>query len=95
MNEIFVLLLVTKSLNLSSAAFGKRSWKMWFCVVQDLVLYLHKDEQGARRGPHPQLGQNAIRLHHALATRANDYSKKEHVFRLQTADQAEYLLQTR
>lgn len=84
------------SLHLSTAAFGKRSWKMWFCVIQDLVLYLHKDEQGARRGPqHAQLGHNAIRLHHALATRAHDYSKKEHVFRLQTADQAEYLLQTR
>ncbi|KAG0710782.1 PH and SEC7 domain-containing protein 3 [Chionoecetes opilio] len=76
-------------------AFGKRSWKMWFCVIQDLVLYLHKDEQGARRGPqHAQLGHNAVRLHHSLATRAHDYSKKEHVFRLQTADQAEYLLQT-
>ncbi|XP_068228220.1 PH and SEC7 domain-containing protein-like isoform X4 [Palaemon carinicauda] len=81
--------------NGKKTAFGKRSWKMWFCVIQDLVLYLHKDEQGARRGPqHAQLGHNAIRLHHALATRAHDYSKKEHVFRLQTADQAEYLLQT-
>ncbi|XP_071514522.1 LOW QUALITY PROTEIN: uncharacterized protein Efa6 [Panulirus ornatus] len=81
--------------NGKKTAFGKRSWKMWFCVIQDLVLYLHKDEQGARRGPqHAQLGHNAIRLHHALATRAYDYSKKEHVFRLQTADQAEYLLQT-
>ncbi|XP_076054263.1 uncharacterized protein LOC143032905 isoform X2 [Oratosquilla oratoria] len=75
-------------------AFGKRSWKMFYCVVQDLVLYLHKDEQGARRGPQYQLGHNAIRLHHALATRATDYNKKEHVFRLETADQAEYLLQT-
>ncbi|CAL4060284.1 unnamed protein product, partial [Meganyctiphanes norvegica] len=80
--------------NGKKTAFGKRSWKMWFCVIQDLVLYLHKDEQGARKGPHPQLGINAIRLHHALATRAQDYAKKEHVFRLQTADQAEYLLQT-
>ncbi|XP_050699614.1 PH and SEC7 domain-containing protein-like isoform X3 [Eriocheir sinensis] len=81
--------------NGKKTAFGKRSWKMWFCVIQDLVLYLHKDEQGARRGPqHAQLGHNALRLHHSLATRAHDYSKKEHVFRLQTADQAEYLLQT-
>lgn len=37
---------------------------------------------------------NAIRLHHALATKAADYTKKQHVFRLQTADQAEYLFQT-
>lgn len=37
---------------------------------------------------------NAIRIHHALATKANDYTKKQHVFRLQTADQSEYLFQT-
>lgn len=37
---------------------------------------------------------NAIFIHHALATKATDYQKKQHVFRLQTADQAEYLFQT-
>lgn len=37
---------------------------------------------------------NAIRIHHALATKATDYTKKQHVFRLQTADQSEYLFQT-
>lgn len=37
---------------------------------------------------------NAIRIHHAYAAKANDYKKKQHVFRLQTADQAEYLFQT-
>lgn len=28
------------------APFGKRSWKMFFCTLRDLVLYLHKDEHG-------------------------------------------------
>jgi PH and SEC7 domain-containing protein len=37
---------------------------------------------------------NAIRIHHALATKATDYTKKQHVFRLQTCDQSEYLFQT-
>ena len=37
---------------------------------------------------------NAIRIYHALATKATDYTKKQHVFRLQTADQSEYLFQT-
>lgn len=37
---------------------------------------------------------NAIRIHHALATKAVDYTKKQHVFRLHTADQSEYLFQT-
>lgn len=37
---------------------------------------------------------NAIFIHHALAAKATDYQKKQHVFRLQTSDQAEYLFQT-
>jgi len=36
----------------------------------------------------------AIRIHHGLAVRASDYVKKQFVFRLHTADQAEYLFQT-
>ncbi|XP_060825534.1 PH and SEC7 domain-containing protein isoform X10 [Bombus pascuorum] len=70
--------------------FGKRGWKMYYCTLRELVLYLHKDEHGFRNDSL----HNAIRIHHALATKASDYTKKEHVFRLQTADQAEYLFQT-
>ncbi|XP_020814097.1 uncharacterized protein LOC110188657 isoform X2 [Drosophila serrata] len=74
--------------------FGKRSWKMFYCTLRDLVLYLHKDEHGFRKSQMSDNLHNAIRIHHALATKANDYTKKQHVFRLQTADQAEYLFQT-
>ncbi|XP_074094619.1 exchange factor for Arf 6 isoform X3 [Cotesia typhae] len=70
--------------------FGKRGWKMYYCTLRELVLYLHKDEHGLRNDSL----HNAIRIHHALATKASDYTKKQHVFRLQTADQAEYLFQT-
>ncbi|XP_076241756.1 exchange factor for Arf 6 isoform X2 [Calliopsis andreniformis] len=70
--------------------FGKRGWKMYYCTVRELVLYLHKDEHGFRNDSL----HNAIRIHHALATWASDYTKKQHVFRLRTADQAEYLFQT-
>lgn len=70
--------------------FGKRGWKMYYCTLRELVLYLHKDEHGFRNDSL----HNAIRIHHALATKASDYTKKEHVFGLQTADQAEYLFQT-
>ncbi|XP_050297414.1 PH and SEC7 domain-containing protein isoform X2 [Anthonomus grandis grandis] len=77
------------------APFHKRSWKMFYCTLRDMVLYLHKDENGFRKN---QMGgdnlHNAIRIHHALATKAQDYTKKQYVFRLQTADQAEYLFQT-
>lgn len=64
---------------------------MYYCTLRELVLYLHKDEHGFRNDSL----HNAIRIHHALATKASDYTKKQHVFRLQTADQAEYLFQTR
>lgn len=68
---------------------------MFYCTLRDLVLYLHKDENGFRKGQMGDNFHNAIRIHHALATPATDYTKKQHVFRLQTADQAEYLFQTR
>ncbi|XP_053677946.1 PH and SEC7 domain-containing protein [Anopheles nili] len=76
------------------APFGRRSWKMFFCTLRDLVLYLHKDEHGFRKNQMSDNVHNAIRIHHALATRATDYTKKQHVFRLQTADQSEFLFQT-
>ncbi|OAD61639.1 PH and SEC7 domain-containing protein 3 [Eufriesea mexicana] len=79
-----------KVFHLLLAPFGKRGWKMYYCTLRELVLYLHKDEHGFRNDSL----HNAIRIHHALATIASDYTKKEHVFRLQTADQAEYLFQT-
>lgn len=74
---------------------GKRSWKMFYATLRDLVLYLHHDEQGFRKNQLYQSLNNSIRIHHALATNASDYTKKEYVFRLQTADQSEYLFQTR
>ncbi|XP_048514611.1 PH and SEC7 domain-containing protein isoform X2 [Athalia rosae] len=70
--------------------FGKRGWKMYYCRLRELVLYLNKDEHGC----HSYSLYNAIGIHHALATKAADYTKKQHVFRLQTADRAEYLFQT-
>lgn len=68
---------------------------MFYCTLRDLILYLHKDENGFRKNQMSDSLHNAIRIHHALATKAADYTKKQYVFRLQTADQAEYLFQTR
>ncbi|RWS01089.1 PH and SEC7 domain-containing protein 2-like protein, partial [Dinothrombium tinctorium] len=74
--------------------FGKRGWKMFYATLRDLVLYLHKDEHGFRKNQLYESLHNSIRIHHALASRATDYTKKQFVFRLQTADGAEYLFQT-
>jgi len=74
---------------------GKRGWKMFYVTLRDLVLYLHQDEQGFKKNQLYQSLNNSIRIHHALASSASDYNKKQCVFRLQTADQSEFLFQTR
>ncbi|KAK3089024.1 hypothetical protein FSP39_000202 [Pinctada imbricata] len=73
---------------------GKRGWKMFYATLCDMMLYLYKDQHSMKKGHLAESGQNAIRIHHCLATKASDYKKKQHVFRLQTADWAEYLFQT-
>ncbi|XP_023230017.1 uncharacterized protein LOC111630187, partial [Centruroides sculpturatus] len=73
---------------------GKRGWKMVYATLRDLVLYLHKDDHGFKKNQLYDSLHNSIRIHHSLATKATDYKKKQHVFRFQTADLAEYLFQT-
>lgn len=75
------------------APLGKRGWKVFYSSLRDLVLYLYKDQQS--KNQLAEGTQNAIRIHHCLASKAADYTKKSHVFRLETADWAEYLIQTR
>ena len=68
---------------------------MFYATLRDMVFYLHKDEHGFKKNALYDNMSNAIRIHHALATKATDYKKKQHVFRLQTSDWAQYLFQTR
>ena len=76
-----------------TAPFGRRSWRMVFVVVKDMVLYHYKDEQHAKSGHPVKNPQDIVHIHHALATTATDYTKKQHVLRLYTSNMAEYLLQ--
>jgi PH and SEC7 domain-containing protein len=89
---------------------GKRGWRMYFAVLKDLVLYLYKDEATCKGEMPPKSSSSSrssrkkvdkdpgpaalIRVHHALATNAPDYTKKQNVFRLFTADRAQFLIQT-
>lgn len=57
-----------------------------------MVLYLYKSDQQPKSALISDT--NAIHLHHALAQKAVDYRKRQYVFRLRTADWAEYLFQT-
>uniref|UniRef100_A0AAQ4R507 Pleckstrin and Sec7 domain containing 4 n=1 Tax=Gasterosteus aculeatus aculeatus TaxID=481459 RepID=A0AAQ4R507_GASAC len=61
---------------------GKRGWKTFYGVVRGMVLYLQKDDY---RRDQP-IDEEVVSLHHSLAEQAADYTKKPHVFRLQTAD---------
>jgi len=74
------------------AAVGRRGWKMFYAALCDMTLYMYSDENSYRRSTHCA---NVIHLHHSLAAKAGDYVKKNHVFRLHTADMAQYLVQTR
>lgn len=73
---------------------GKRSWRMFFVTLRDMVVYCFKDEKTIRQPGAFDDFSAAIRIHHGLAVRASDYTKKQFVFRLHTADRAEYLFQT-
>ena len=94
-NSYLHLALCSNIVTYLPAPVGKRGWKMFHVTLRDMVLYLHKDEHGFKKTALYDNMSNAIRVHHALATKATDYKKKEHVLRLQTADWAEYLFQTR
>jgi len=69
---------------------------MFYVTLCDMVLYLHKDERSFKQSS-ASFGTptSAVRIHHSLATRATDYIKKQHVFRLQTADWSQSLFQAR
>ncbi|XP_063047334.1 uncharacterized protein psda [Engraulis encrasicolus] len=72
---------------------GKRGWKSFYAILKGLVLYLQKGEYR----PDKQLSdddlKNAVSIHHALAMKAADYSKRPHVFYLRTADWRVFLFQ--
>lgn len=53
------------------------------------------DENGFRKHQVYESLNHSTRVHHALASRAGDYTKKRFVFRLRCADGAQYLFQAR
>ncbi|CAG0888768.1 unnamed protein product [Cyprideis torosa] len=69
---------------------GKRNWRMFFAVFQDLVLFLYPDEKHFQKHYQPSI---ITRIHHSYASHALDYTKRSFVFRLHTPDQAESLFQ--
>ncbi|XP_072246545.1 uncharacterized protein psda isoform X2 [Leuresthes tenuis] len=72
---------------------GKRGWKTFYAMLKGLVLYLQKDEYRTERELTEEDVKNAVSIHHSLAMRAADYSKRPNVFYLRTADWRVFLFQ--
>uniref|UniRef100_A0A8C2Q8W2 Pleckstrin and Sec7 domain containing 2 n=1 Tax=Cyprinus carpio TaxID=7962 RepID=A0A8C2Q8W2_CYPCA len=72
---------------------GRRGWKKFYAVLKGMILYLQKDEYKPDKDLSEVDLKNAVRVHHALATRACDYSKKQNVLKLKTSDWRVFLLQ--
>lgn len=68
---------------------GKRRWKIFNAVLRGMVLYLQKDDYRKEL----QINEEVVSVHHSLAEEATDYTKRPHVFRLQTADWRVFLFQ--
>ncbi|XP_072534443.1 uncharacterized protein psda isoform X1 [Salminus brasiliensis] len=72
---------------------GKRGWKSFYAILKGLVLYLQKGEYHADKQLSDEDLKNAVSIHHSLAMRAADYSKRPNVFYLRTADWRVFLFQ--
>ncbi|KAM9469771.1 PH and SEC7 domain-containing protein 2 [Clarias gariepinus] len=72
---------------------GRRGWKKFYAVLKGMILYLQKDEYKPDKDLSEVDLKNAVRVHHALATRACDYSKKPNVLKLKTSDWRVFLFQ--
>ncbi|KAM9741398.1 PH and SEC7 domain-containing protein 2 isoform 2-T3 [Menidia menidia] len=72
---------------------GRRGWKKFYAVLKGMILYLQKDEYKPDTDISEVDLKNAVRIHHALATCATDYSKRTNVLKLKTSDWRVFLLQ--
>ncbi|XP_051507159.1 PH and SEC7 domain-containing protein 1-like isoform X3 [Myxocyprinus asiaticus] len=72
---------------------GKRGWKTFYAILKGLILYLQKDEYHPDKQLSDEDLKNAVSIHHSLAMRAADYSKRPNVFYLRTADWRVFLFQ--
>ncbi|KAL0973894.1 hypothetical protein UPYG_G00212510 [Umbra pygmaea] len=72
---------------------GRRGWKKFYAVLKGMILYLQKDEYKPDADVSEVDLKNAVRIHHALATRATEYSKRPNVLKLKTSDWRVFLLQ--
>uniref|UniRef100_G1RUZ2 Spectrin beta chain n=1 Tax=Nomascus leucogenys TaxID=61853 RepID=G1RUZ2_NOMLE len=73
---------------------SNRSWVSLYCVLSKGELGFYKDSKGPASGS-THGGEPLLSLHKATSEVASDYKKKKHVFKLQTQDGSEFLLQAK
>ncbi|KAM7340046.1 hypothetical protein ACRRTK_000661 [Alexandromys fortis] len=73
---------------------SNRSWVSLYCVLSKGELGFYKDSKGPSSGG-THGGEPLLSLHKATSEVASDYKKKKHVFKLQTQDGSEFLLQAK
>ncbi|XP_054436734.1 spectrin beta chain, non-erythrocytic 4 isoform X2 [Pteronotus mesoamericanus] len=73
---------------------SNRSWVSLYCVLSKGELGFYKDAKGPASGS-THGGEPLLSLHKATSEVASDYKKKKHVFKLQTQDGSEFLLQAK
>ncbi|KAK5622441.1 hypothetical protein CRENBAI_003420 [Crenichthys baileyi] len=72
---------------------GRRGWKTFYAILKGLILYLQKGEYRPDKQLSDEDLKKAVSIHHSLAMKASDYSKRPNVFYLRTADWRVYLFQ--
>ena len=65
-----------------------RSWKAYYTVLCGQVMCFYRDKQGFQENIP---ASSPVSMYGAKVTRASDYTKKKHVFRLQLPDASEFL----
>uniref|UniRef100_A0A1I7W689 SEC7 domain-containing protein n=1 Tax=Heterorhabditis bacteriophora TaxID=37862 RepID=A0A1I7W689_HETBA len=78
--------------SLTSKSRALKRWNQYLQVLS--ILPLLELVENTVRNMQFLMFNNAILLHHAFAEPANDYSKKQFIFRLRTANLGEFLFQT-
>ncbi|XP_029861965.1 LOW QUALITY PROTEIN: spectrin beta chain, non-erythrocytic 4 [Aquila chrysaetos chrysaetos] len=73
---------------------SNRSWVNLYCVLSKGDLGFYKDAKGQATGS-THGGEPLLNLHHSTSEVANDYKKKNNVFKLKTSDGSEFLLQAK
>ena len=71
---------------------------MLYATLCEMILFLHKDPNAFQKETSvafDNVNPDSLRIHHSLASKPDDYQKKQYVFELRLANWSVYLFQAR